>query len=321
MNASAPLVSVICLCHNQARFVRRALDSVLAQTYPSVEVFVIDDASTDGSPKVIQTFLVENPTVKGFFFAENRGNCRAFNHAFRHAQGEFILDLAADDVLLPERIARQVAGFQTAGEEVGVLFHNARLIDENGAPLGLYFPIDERGSSRVRVPEGDLFAALLRHRPVCSPTMLTRRAVLDELSGYDETLAYEDFDFWVRSSRTWLYAYQDEILTEKRIRPGSLGGRLYQFRNDLLPAALRVCQKAAVLVRTPDERASLDFRLRYFLRQSWYAGHFELAEQFAHLLEKPDRPTRLVLLACRWRVPVHGAYARYRRWQSFRRGW
>lgn len=316
----APLVSVICLCHNQARFVRRALDSVLAQTYAPVELLVVDDASTDGSPAVIQGFLAENPSVKTFFLDKNWGNCRAFNHAFRVARGEFILDLAADDVLLPERIARQVAGFQNAASPTGVLFHNARFINETGGPLGTYFPTDERGKSRILVPEGDLFAALLRHRPVCSPTMLIRRAVLDELGGYDETLAYEDFDFWVRSSRNWHYAYQDEVLTEKRVRSDSLGGRLYQFRNDLLPSAFLVCQKAAALVRTPNERAVLDFRVRYFVRQCWYAGHFQLAGTFAGLLPKTDPLTHLVLWACRWRVPVHGAYRRYRRWKSSRRG-
>ncbi|MBC7891365.1 MAG: glycosyltransferase family 2 protein, partial [Sphingobacteriaceae bacterium] len=74
------------------------------------------------------------------------------------------------------------------------------------------------------------------------------------------------------------------------------------------------------LVRTPDERAALDFRLRYFVRQCWYAGHFELAGAFAGLLPKTGRLTRLVLLACRWRVPIHGAYGQYRRWKRFRRG-
>jgi len=315
-----PLVSVICLCHNQAPYVRQALDSVLAQTYPALELLVVDDASTDGSRAVIQEFLAVHPTVQAIFFDENQGNCRAFNHAFYQSHGEFILDIAADDVLLPERIARQVTGFQTAGERAGVLFHNARYIDENSNPLGTYFPIDDRSRSRIPVPEGDLFTALLRYRPVCSPTMFIRRAVLDELGGYDETLAYEDFDFWIRSSRNWLYAYQDEVLTEKRVRSDSLGGRLYRFRNDLLPSAYLVCQKADALVRTPNERAALDFRLRYFLRQCWYAGHFELAGAFADLLQKTDQLTRLVLLACRWRVPVHGAYRRYRRWKSSRLG-
>ncbi|MBC7893659.1 MAG: glycosyltransferase [Sphingobacteriaceae bacterium] len=321
MSHPAPLVSVICLCHNQARFVRRALDSVLAQTYAPVELLVVDDASTDGSPAVIQRFLAENPSVKAFFLDKNWGNCRAFNHALGQARGAFILDLAADDVLLPERVARQVAGFQTVASQVGVLFHNARLIDENGDSLGTYFPVDERGRSRVLVPEGDVFAALLHYRPVCSPTMLIRRDVLDELGGYDETLAYEDFDFWMRSSRKWLYAYQDEVLTEKRVRSNSLGGRLYQFRNDLLPSAFLVCQKADALVRTPDERAALDFRLRYFVRQCWYTGHFEIAGAFAELLPKTDRLTRLVLLACRWWVPVHSAYGQYRRWKRFWRGY
>ncbi len=306
-----PLVSVICLCHNHARFVRQALDSVWMQTYPNVELLVVDDASTDGSAEVIRRFAAENPAVRVFFNEENRGNCRSFNQAFRQSRGEFIIDLAADDVLGPDRIARQVAGFSGADQRVGVLFHNAVLINADGRRTGTFFPVDQNAKATVAVPEGDLFAELLRHRPVCAPTMMVRRAVLDGLGGYDERLAYEDFDFWVRSARTWHYAYQDELLTEKRGLPSSLGSRFYAIGNALLPSALLVCRKASALCQTPDERAALRFRVRYFVRQCWYTHHFGLAQDFAAVLENPDLPTQLVLWACRWRVRVHSAYRRY----------
>lgn len=308
-----PLVSVVCLCHNQGRFVRQALDSVLAQTYPAVELLVVDDASTDDSVAQIRAFVAEHPATKTIFLTENLGNCRAFNLALREARGEFLLDLAADDRLLPDRLARQVDGFRQAGDRVGVLFHNAAFVDADGRPTGTYFPVNSSGKTAVAIPEGDLFAALLRHRPVCAPTILVRRAVFDELGGYDETLAYEDFDFWVRSARTWRYGFQDDILTEKRVLSGSLGRRFYEKSNPLLPSALVVCQKASALCQTDEERAALRFRVRYFLRQCWYTHHFKLANEFFDLLEQHDRLSRLVLAACRARVPVHGLYGLYLR--------
>lgn len=306
-----PLVSVICLCHNHVRFVQRALDSVLAQAYPNLELLIVDDASTDDSAEIIRRFAAEHPAVRVFFNEENRGNCRSFNRAFRQSWGEFLIDLAADDVLLPDRIARQVDGFLSAGERVGVLFHNAVFVNADGQHTGTYFPVGKDGKATVAVAEGDLFAALLRHRPVCAPTMMVRRAVFDTLGGYDESLAYEDFDFWVRSARTWRYAYQDELLTEKRALADSLGSRFYEPGNALLPSALTVCRKAKALCQTPRERAALRFRVRYFVRQCWYTHHFTLAEDFARLLDNPDTLTRLVLRACRWRVRVHSAYRRY----------
>lgn len=306
-----PLVSVICLCYNQADFVREALDSVLAQTYPPLELLVVDDGSTDGSAEVIRQFVDQHPAVKAFFNETNEGNCRAFNRAWRASRGELVIDLAADDRLHPERVARQVAGFARVGNGVGVLFHNARFIDAGGKPIGTYFPVNIQGNATVPVPDGDLFAALLRHQPVCAPTMMVRRAVLDDLGGYDETLAYEDFDFWVRSARNWRYAYQDDLLTDKRVLRGSLGRRFYKKQNALLPSALAVCRKAGQLCRTDDERAALRFRARYFLRQCWYMHHFRLADGFYELLEKPDSLSRLVLAACRARVSVHGLYRFY----------
>jgi len=308
---SRPLVSVICLCRNQGRFVRQALDSVVAQTYPARELLIVDDASTDDSAAQIRAFTAEHPATQTLFLRENVGNCRAFNLALHRARGEFILDLAADDRLRPDRLARQVEGFQRTGADVGVLFHNAAFIDANGRCTGTFFPVDASGKTPVTVPEGDVFAALLRHRPVCAPTMLVRRAVFDDLGGYDETLAYEDFDFWVRSARRWRYGFQNEILTEKRVLRGSLGSRFYELRNPLLPSALVVCRKAKALCRTGQERAALRFRVQYFLRQCGYTHHFTLAEGFFELLEKPDLLSRLVRAACRARVPVHRLYRFY----------
>ena len=308
---TAPLVSVICLCHNQGRFVRQALDSVAAQTHPAWELLVVDDASTDDSADHIRAFVAQHPATKAIFLGGNVGNCRAFNLALRYTRGDFILDLAADDRLRPDRLARQLEGFQRAGNDVGVLFHNAAFIDEDGRQTGTHFPVDASGKTPLAVPEGDVFAALLRQRPVCAPTMLVRRAVFHDLDGYDETLAYEDFDFWVRSAHRWRYGFQNEILTEKRVLRGSLGSRFYEKRNPLLPSALVVCRKAKTLCRTEAERTALCFRVRYFLRQCWYMHHFALAEGFYDLLEKPDQLSRLALIACRARVPVHGLYRFY----------
>ena len=308
-----PLVSVICLCHNHGPFVRQSLNSVLAQTYPALELLVVDDASTDDSAAQIRAFVAEHPETNAIFLRENVGNCRAFNLALHQARGEFILDLAADDVLRPDRLARQIEGFGEAGEAVGVLFHNAAFIDETGRQTGTYFPVNGSGKTPTAVPEGDLFAALLRHRPVCAPTMLVRRTIFDELGGYDETLAYEDFDFWVRSARNWQYGFQNEILTEKRMLRTSLGSQFYNARNPLLPSALAVCRKAETLCRTDDERSALRFRVRYFLRQCWYMHHFALAEGFFGLLGKPGPLSWFVLVACRARVPVHRFYRFYLR--------
>jgi glycosyltransferase involved in cell wall biosynthesis len=312
-------VTVIALCYNQAPFVQECLESVLAQTYRPVELLVVDDASTDDSAARIREFVAKHPETKAYFHHLNQGNCRSFNEALRQARGEFIVDLACDDVMVPDRLSRQVACLQQRGDAYGVCFSNEARIDERGHARGTFYPIDEQGRSRVTVPDGDVYAAILAESFVPATTLLVRKAVFDDLGGYDESLAYEDFDFWVRSSRTWKYAYLDAVLMHKRRVTGSLGSRALDRRNALLPASLAVCRKAFALNRTPAENRQLARRVRYFLRQSWLVEYFELADAFADLLRQTDglRPAdAFVRWACQRRLPAHGAYRMYAKFRS-----
>src|SRR5690554_6116465 len=102
-----PLVSVICLCHNHERFLEEAIDSVLDQTYPNIEIIVVDDASTDGSKALLKDICVKN-NLPFIDIAENIGNCAAFNKGFSVAKGKYVIDFAMDDVMMPERIEKQV---------------------------------------------------------------------------------------------------------------------------------------------------------------------------------------------------------------------
>jgi hypothetical protein len=216
---SPPLVTIVALCHNHAPFVREALDSILHQTYPHLEVWLVDDASTDGSPTILREYAAQNPTWHLLLLPENVGNCRAFNAAFRQSRGELVVDFATDDVLLPGRLSQQVAAFRAAEPTVGVVYSNAELIDEGGRPLGRHHRPDGRGGLRPRPASGWVFAEVLRRYFISTPTMMMRRACLSQLGGYDEALAYEDFDFWVRASREWQFVYLDAVTTRKRKHP------------------------------------------------------------------------------------------------------
>ena len=266
--SAAPSVSVIALCHNHAPFVREALDSIVAQTYPHLEVWLVDDASTDGSPAILQEYAARYPTWHLLLLPENVGNCRAFNQAFFQSRGEFVLDLATDDVLLPARVAQQVAAFQATAATVGVVYSNCELIDESGRSLGLHHRPDGPGRLKPAPASGWVFAEVLRRYFISTPTMLMRRACLEALDGYDETLAYEDFDFWVRASRNWQFLYLDEITTRKRKHPRSMSAQAYRRHDPYLASTIRVCDKALNLAVTPAEHAALAVRLRSELRQA-----------------------------------------------------
>lgn len=277
----APVVTVICICYNHERFVREALDSVVKQTYPHVELIVVDDASTDNSVAVIKDWVAVHPQTRFLSLNLNGGNCRAFNTGLREAKGKYIIDLSADDVLMPERITKGVALLESH-PEAGVQFSDAELIDSAGRSLGFHsdrFP-------HSTIPQGRIFSALLARYFINSPTMMMRKELLDALGGYDESLAYEDFDFWIRSAKRTAYMYLPEVLVRKRTVPLSMGKQQYKLRSRQARSTLIVCQKALALCSDALEFRALRTRITYELRQALRVGDFSLAWDYFGLLRK-----------------------------------
>jgi hypothetical protein len=169
-----------------------------------------------------------------------------------------------------------------------------------------------------------VYPQLLARQFICSPTMLMRRVVLDELGGYDESLSYEDYDFWVRSGRNYRYHYLDEILTAKRQLPHSHTQSFYRLReNAHLQSTLRVCQKAQELNRTTAEDAALAVSVRYHLRLAFFTENFDTARQLYALLQKlvsPHLTDRIVYGGSRWRLPLGHIYRAFQYLRRIFRG-
>ena len=291
---------MVALCYNHAPFVREALDSIASQTYPNLEVWLVDDASTDGSAAILQEYAARYPTWKLLLLPENLKNCRAFNRAFHRCRGEFVVDFATDDVLVLDRVASQVAAFQALPASYGVVYSNAELIDENGQLLRLHHQPDARGRLKPRPASGWVFADVLDHYFICTPTMMMRREVLARLGGYDEALSYEDFDFWVRASRDWQFHFQPQVTTRRRRHPRSMSTKAYQPNDPYLASNIAVCRKALALIQTPRERAALATCLRWELRQAVRRGRYPEALAVVDLLRQTVRLTPLDWALATW---------------------
>lgn len=276
-----PLVSVICLCFNHARFVAEALDSVIKQTYQPIELIVVDDASKDHSVSVICDWLKSHPDVRFIQMPSNLGNCKAFNAGLKLASGKYVIDLSGDDRLMPMRVQRGVDLMEERAD-VGVQFSDAELIDESGKHLGYHadrFPHDT-------IPQGKIFRDVLSRYFINSPTMMMRKSLLDELGGYDESLAYEDFDFWIRSSSRSEYAYIPEPLVQRRVLANSMGKQQYTGRSAQQRSTLVVCRKALGLCQEKDDFAALKQRLYFELRQALRHGNLALAWSYIILFRE-----------------------------------
>jgi glycosyltransferase involved in cell wall biosynthesis len=281
-----PLVSVICLCYNHRRFIHEAVQSVLKQTYPHIELIIVDDASADDSIAVIHEILSNHPAIKFLSLKTNLGNCSAFNKGLALASGDFIIDFATDDVMLPDRIQKQIDFFSLLPTDYGVVFTDAIYIDDAGELLYLHYTDLYKKGLLTSIPEGDVYADILCKYFISSPTMMVKREVFDRLGGYDENLAYEDFDFWVRSSRFFKYGFLNEALTKVRRLHTSMSTGWYKPGDPQLHSTYLICRKANKLNHTEKERKSLVMRMRYELRQSVFSDNREEATLFYKFLKE-----------------------------------
>jgi glycosyltransferase involved in cell wall biosynthesis len=258
-----PKVSIICTCFNHEHYVVESLQSVLSQSYKNYELIVIDNGSSDRSAAVIENFQRQHPQFTFIRLERNEGICKAFNTGFNVSNGDFIIDLAADDVLMPDRVERGVELFKTLDNSYGVIFADAEWIDAHGKRLFLHsqkYPHDT-------IPQGDIYKDLIERYFICSPTIMFRKSLIDTLGGYDETLTYEDFDFWIRSSRIFKYRYQRNVLVKKRKLKNSLSHNQFKILNKHSYSTYKVCSKILELNRTDGERDALRRRIQYEIRQ------------------------------------------------------
>lgn len=311
-----PLVTVVCLCYNHRNYVREAVESVLNQTYKNIQIIVVDDASTDGSVAEIERLAEEYPSVELLLLKQNSGNCKAFNSVLKLIKGDFIIDFATDDVMTPDRLLKQVEFFRTLDDSTGVIFTDAVYIDGEGRFLRNHYEYLIKKKLLQQVPQGDVYRDVLAMYFIASPTMMMRRSVLQSLNGYDETLTYEDFDFWIRSARNFNYAFLNEKLTKIRKTGYSMSTGWYVPGDKQLYSTYLVCKKAQQLNRGEEDTKALIIRVRYELHQSIFSENRKEAELFYKLLvelEGNSLTDAVFIFVNKFRLPLAWLRAIYHR--------
>lgn len=192
-----PLVSVVVPCFNHAAYVEKAIASVLGQTYPAIELIVVDDGSSDASPEVLRRLADQH----GFTLVlqENRGVCRTLNRGIRaFSKGEYIALLASDDLWREDKIAAQMALLRGAGDARLCFSQAVEFADDAQPQVGRVFP--------RRVRTGQVLDRVFLRQHVPAGTLLFERRLFDELGGFDEALKEEDWDFVIRSAAVTPFA-------------------------------------------------------------------------------------------------------------------
>jgi glycosyltransferase involved in cell wall biosynthesis len=274
-------ISVIVPTFNRAHTLRRALDSIVAQSYPACEVIVIDDASTDETAELLSDY----EGVQNVKLTTNRGVSVARNVGIGLARGEWIALLDSDDSWAPEKLAMQVAAAER--EPQIRIFHTDEIWIRNGTRVN---PMKKHGK-----PDGWVYEASLALCCVSPSSVLMHRSVFERCGVFDESLpACEDYDLWLRLFNRYPVRLIDEPLVTRygghadqlsrlhwgmdRFRVKALskildGDRLDTRARTLTSTMLR--RKCEILIKGARKRGKLDSVERYQSLARRYAGRID----------------------------------------------
>lgn len=217
LSGSPPMqneVAVVLPCYNAETTLQRALDSVYAQTYKDFHVCAVDDESSDRTLLV----LAENAHRCSYVSQVHRGPAAARNRAIRMSNSPFLAFLDADDEWLPLKLERQISLLKDQ-PNIGLVCSRCVLGRSTNGASRIF---------RDDVPRsGRLFQTLALNCFVFTPSVVIRRACLDEVGLFQESLPVsEDFNLWLRIAARWSIAYLPEPLAIVHKRPGSLSSTI-----------------------------------------------------------------------------------------------
>jgi glycosyltransferase involved in cell wall biosynthesis len=200
---------------------------VLSQSYTNVEVQIVDDGSSDETAEVVRQWH-EDPRVRVHRQA-NGGQARAKNQGVALSRGRFVAFLDADDLWLPDKLARQMPLFK-GHPEVGVVYSDYQCVDGEGRPLP---------QELARMRRGWVSGALLIENFVGYSTGVVRRECLERYGGFDESLRMGiDYDLWLRLSAHYQFDFVAEKTMQYRIWSGQMS-KNYRRRYE---SAIRIMQ-------------------------------------------------------------------------------
>lgn len=235
-DSSSP-VTVVVICFNHQRFLDQSFQGVQSQTARPCHLIVVDDRSSDRSQQLITDRLgKESGRITMLLHQENRGLTRTLNECLALVDSEFVAFIAADDWMEPDRLRLQVAEFERRDERCAAVHSDLYLADEQGHRLPGTVLAEEGGRR-----DGDLFVESIPRCALKAPSVLLRTSAVRELGGYDESIPMEDYDLWLRLTRTFEVGYVDRPLVNYRVVSTSMSNTTdrWEFREWHIPSLFK----------------------------------------------------------------------------------
>ena len=200
-----PEISVIMPVYNGERYIREAVESVLHQTFSDWELIIVNDSSTDGTEKILESF--SDPRIKVLKNNRNLGSVGSRNKAFLVARGEFIAILDADDIAMPARFEEQVK-FLRFHPDVGLVASLVKIIGEDGVQIG-------RVMKDITPPEKAPMKILF-HNFLAFSSVMMRKDAMPEIPFDENAVPVEDVALYLKILPHSKFATLPKVLTSYR---------------------------------------------------------------------------------------------------------
>lgn len=197
-----PKISVNICCYNGEYYIKKAISSVLEQTFTNYEIIIINDGSTDNSEYIINSF--EDKRIK-YYYQNNKGLGYSRNKAIELSSGEYISFLDQDDVWLKDKLLKQIKVFDE-DSAIGLVYTDAFLIYENGLKL--------LNSNFKQCKKGYVFKDLLASNFIILSSAIIKKYIIIECGGFPNYNIVEEYALFLNIAKRYKFDYVDEPLTE-----------------------------------------------------------------------------------------------------------
>ena len=216
----ADLISILLPVYNAQQFLADCLRSIQAQTHTDFEAVIVDDGSTDDTPRILSDYSSRDHRIRVLTLPENSGIVDAMNHGLKACRGSWIARMDADDIMHPHRLERQIQYFENH-PETDILGTKVRVFRDDGE-LTVGQQRYQDWSNSLLTNE-DIRREIFAESPIMHPTFFLRREYYNKLGGYCDFPWAEDYDFLLRACRDGArFAKLTDVLVEKRDSPTRL---------------------------------------------------------------------------------------------------
>lgn len=197
-----PLVTIGIPNYNYSHYIVETLDSVASQTYPNIELIIVDDLSTDNSIEIINNWISNykgNIKIKFIKNKSNVGLTKACNIILKKAKGKYFQPLDADDIILRTKIEKQVPILENS-INTALVYSNVAVINEKGEVTNADY-CSRINYDKNEMPSGNIFNDLLTFNFISLPSVLINTEMAKAIGGFDETLRVQDYYMWLKLSK------------------------------------------------------------------------------------------------------------------------